>query len=112
MKLLVGLLLIACASAQAPEKREYFPVPVAKMPANHHTHVQVTGKVTLVRKEGDGDTHIRLEDGGAFIVAECIPKLPCQVPKVGQTVTVKGISRFDGEHKWTECHPVEELTIQ
>jgi hypothetical protein len=71
--------------------------------------VQVTGKVTLVRHEADGDLHIRIEDGGAFIVAECIPKLPCAAPKVGDTVTVTGISRFDGEHKWQEIHPVETL---
>jgi hypothetical protein len=94
--------------------RTYYPVSISDLAAgkNFHTHVQVTGKVTLVKHEGDGDTHIVLSDGKNFIVAECIPKLPCQAPAVGQTITVRGISRFDGEHKWNELHPVESLKVQ
>jgi hypothetical protein len=99
----IGLLLAALIT------RPYYPVTIAQMAAgkNFHTHVAVTGKVELVKTEKDGDTHIKLTDGKAFIVAECIPKLPCKPPTVGSTITVYGISRFDGEHKWWECHPVE-----
>ena len=81
---------------------------------NVHTHIQVTGTVTLVKHEKDGDLHIRIVDGkGNFLIAECIPKLPCKVtPKKGQTVTIRGIYRFDGEHKWYEAHPVEDIEIQ
>ena len=94
--------------------RQYFTVSIADLAAgrNFHTHVRVTGKVTLVKHEGDGDTHIVLSDGKSFVVAECIPKLPCQEPKVGDTITVEGISRFDGEHKWAEVHPVETIEVK
>ncbi len=99
--------------------RHYFPVSISDLSAgrNFHTHVQVTGKVTLVKRQGDGktigdgDLHIRISDGKNFIVAECIPKLPCPEPKLGQTITVEGISRFDGEHKWYEVHPVETIKV-
>jgi hypothetical protein len=108
MKLLLPGVLLALALL-----RPYFPVTIAQMAAgkNFHTHVRVTGTVTEVASEPDGDTHIRLSDGQAFIVAECIPELPCRRPVLGQMVTVEGISRFDGEHKWYEVHPVEKLTI-
>ena len=76
---------------------------------NFHTHVRVVGRVLLVKYEKDGDLHIKLGDGKYFIVAECIPKLPCKPPIVGGRVTVEGIARFDGEHKWFEVHPVENL---
>lgn len=91
--------------------RPYWPVTIADMAAgkNHHTHVEVSGKVVLVRHEQDGDLHIRLTDGSNFVVAECVPELPCKAPKLGDAVTVQGISRFDGEHKWYEVHPVENL---
>jgi hypothetical protein len=94
--------------------RTYYPVSIADLAAgkNFHTHVQVTGKVTLVKHEGDGDTHIVLSDGKNFVVVECIPELPCQAPKVGQTVTAEGIYRQDYEHRWFELHPCEKLTIQ
>lgn len=95
-------------------QRNYFPVSIQRMATGHnyHTHVMVIGQVALVEKQIDGDLHIRLTDGKYFIVAECILSLPCTKPKVGQTVAVKGISRFDGEHKWYEVHPVENLVIQ
>lgn len=90
--------------------RFYFPVPVCGMKSNFHTHVSVTGRVALIKREADGDTHMRLVANGCFITAECIPELPCSVkPHVGDSVTVQGISRFDGEHKWYEVHPVEHI---
>jgi hypothetical protein len=90
--------------------RPYHKVTIAQMATTAYTHVEVTGKVTLVRTEDDGDTHIRLTDGKNFVVAECIPVLRCpRVPKVGETITVRGISRFDKEHGWYEIHPVETL---
>jgi hypothetical protein len=95
--------------------RTYYPVSIADLAAgrNFHTHVQVTGKVVLVKHEADGDLHIRLSDGSQFIVAECIPKLPCQEPKRGQTVTVQGIYRRDQKHgNWAEVHPVESLEVK
>lgn len=102
---MIWLLLVAVIS------RPYFPVTVSDLAAgrNFHTHVAVTGAVTYVKREADGDTHIRLGNGKVFVVAECILALPCKAPKVGQKITVRGISRFDLEHKWYEVHPVESL---
>jgi hypothetical protein len=37
--------------------------------------------------------------------------LPCSIPKVGRSVTVEGISRFDAKHKFWEVHPVENAAI-
>lgn len=97
--------------------RYYWPVSVLVLASGSfkHTHVQVTGIVSYtVATESDGDTHIKLvsiypDSTHAFIIAECIPKLPCRHPKTGDTITVRGISRYDPEHHWYEVHPVEEL---
>jgi hypothetical protein len=107
MKALVTLMLFA-------ESLFYQHTTVEKLALGqvHMTRAEVTGKVTLVKKEADGDMHIRVSDGKHFIVAECMPQMPCVRPKVGQAVTVQGITRFDGEHKWFELHPVTKLTIQ
>ena len=95
------------------EPRQYFKVAIADMPANHYTHVEITGKVKSVKSERDGDTHIQVSDGADFIIAECIPKLPCSViPDVGQGVTIRGISRYDRENHWYEVHPVEEIEVK
>jgi len=95
------------------EPRQYFKVAIADMPANHYTHVEITGKVASVNPEKDGDTHIQISEGTGFIIAECIPKLPCSViPDVGQTVTIRGISRYDRENHWYEVHPVEEIEVK
>jgi len=79
----------------------------------------VSGFVTQVAKGEDGDTDIRIcenpkidgMDRGRCIVAKCIPKLPCDVPRLGKPITVKGITQYVakvGTH-WWEIHPVEEI---
>ena len=101
------------ADQSSEEPRQYFKVAIADMPANHYTHVEITGKVKSVKSERDGDTHIQVSDGADFIIAECIPKLPCSViPDVGQGVTIRGISRYDRENHWYEVHPVEEIEVK
>lgn len=96
--------------------RYYWPVSVALLSSGSfkHTHVQVTGIVAYAVTEDDGDLHIKLtsvtpDTLNRFIIAECIPSLPCRHPKSGDTVTVRGISRYDPEHRWYEVHPVEQL---
>ena len=69
-------------------------------------HAKVTGKVLKVISETDGDIHIRLSDGTNFIICEIIPELPLPKPRTGKTITIWGIVRYDGEHKWWELHPV------
>ncbi len=68
----------------------------------------VMGEVSVVRKEEDGDFHVKLVDGDKFIVYEICPEYPIIPPKVGQRVVVKGIVRYDphGGHGWWEIHPV------
>ena len=79
----------------------------------------VSGFVTHVAKGDDGDTDIRIcenpkidgMDRARCIVARCIPKLPCDGPRVGKPITVKGITQYVakvGTH-WWEIHPVEEI---
>lgn len=106
------MLLVFLLLTQQPT-RTYWPVTVDQLAAGQvkHTHVKVTGRVRLVRHEDDGDLHIKLTGVKNFIVAECIPALPCQEPSLGAQVTVFGISRFDGEHKWWEVHPVEQIHV-
>ena len=83
------------------------------------TRAAISGFVTQVAKGDDGDTEIRIcenpkidgMDRAHCIVAKCIPKLPCDVPRLGKPITVKGITQYDakvGTH-WWEIHPVEEI---
>lgn len=94
--------------------RTYWSATVAQLASGtfRHTHVAVTGIVAYTRIEDDGDLHMRLvaDTGTVFIIAECVPRLPCRRPQNGERVTVKGIQRFDPEHSWREVHPVEELS--
>lgn len=66
----------------------------------------VIGTVTYVKREADRDWHIRLEEGGRFIICEIIPELPGKPPRVGDRIVVKGIVRWDAQHRWAELHPV------
>jgi len=98
----------------APVSRTYWPATVAQLASGtfRHTHVLLSGIVAYSRLEDDGDIHIRIvgDTGAAFIIAECIPKIPCRRPHNGEHITVKGIQRRDPEHGlWVEIHPVEEL---
>lgn len=101
----------ASAQSHSPVARPYWPVTVEQVPTTAHTHIKVTGRVRLVRREDDGDLHIKLTGTTGFIVAECIPALPCPQPPVGQRITVYGISREDKEHRWYEVHPVERWEL-
>jgi hypothetical protein len=110
---MIGLLLALALS------RPYHVETVASLAASKHTHVEVSGTVTLVRKEADGDLHIRISDGKIFVVAEIIPTLKPSaafpVPTVGQCVRVRGIHRREWEPGhgggWEEIHPVEALVL-
>ncbi len=83
------------------------------------THVAVSGFVTRAGREETGDIAIRICDNPKVesmdrahcIMAKCIPKLPCEVPRIGKPITVRGISRYDAGigHHWWEIHPVEQV---
>lgn len=108
VRLCVLLLLLGHADAG----RVYHKVAIAMLARSSWTHVEVEGRVTLVRDEADGDVHIRLADPqGRWMVAEVIPLIPLPRPAVGQHVRVRGIRRWDSRHRWVECHPVETIEL-
>lgn len=113
------LFLVACAlvclSGAAQAQRTYWKGNVSRM-ASHtfsHTHVRLDSVVVVyTAAEADSDFHVRVRDPrdtvwSHFIIAECIPAIPCTRPRVGDLVTVYGIMRYDAEHGWAELHPVE-----
>lgn len=123
-------LALALSARSSNAQRNFHPRTIAQItaesPANWKhplTHIQVSGWVTYVVKEGDGDLHVRLCDSAKLksmdvarcIVAEIIPELTPKgyfKLKVGQHISVDGIYRYDGEnpgHHWHECHPVTEM---
>jgi hypothetical protein len=104
-------LLLLLLFAAAGETRAFHPVPLAHLEITKWTHVHVCGTVALVKHEADGDIHIRLEDGKAFIVAEIVPYHRLPPPKLHTRICVDGISRKDGDHGWSEVHPIEAWTL-
>ncbi len=108
-----SLLIAACLITT----RTYWNVNLVTYAAvgSVHTHVVVTGYVAYAVCESDGDIHIKIVPTiGAtspFIIAECIPSLPCVKPATSAQVRVSGISRRDAEHSWYEVHPVEKLEV-
>lgn len=110
--LLLALLAASPLSAQTIVSRRYWVTSIDTLWIGHqkHTHTEVTGRVVYRRWEDDGDRHIKiasLSDSTKFIIAECIPALPCRAVSIGEIITVRGISRYDPEHDWREVHPVE-----
>lgn len=101
----VMLALIMPSTADRPS-RKYWPVTLAALAATPHPYVCTQGRVALVKREADGDLHVRLEAGGAFGVMEALPELPMAPPVLGTYVEACGIPRYDGMHKWGEIHPV------
>lgn len=89
----------------------YHAIAVADFARKRLTHVCTHGIVTLKKREADGDIHLRVSDGDAFIVAEIIPQLPLPAPKLHDTVEVCGTRRYDDApgHGWWEVHPVERV---
>jgi len=111
---MIGLLLLL----QLLPVRTYWPTTVAKLSSGTfaHTHAELDSVlVVYVASETDGDYHMRLRDRGDtiavhYIIAECIPELPCRHPKVGELIPwIRGITRRDNEHHWVELHPVEAM---
>lgn len=117
MRFLILVLLLAIA-APLHAQRTYWHATIAQLAAGGypHTHAELDSVVVdYVRAEADSDYHIRLRDPrdtipSHFVVAECIPSLPCRHPKLGQIISVRGIYRIDAEHLWSELHPVEWIS--
>lgn len=121
--LVLAMALVSGARAAEPV-RTYHPLTIAQITSDDpvhwkhlRTHVHACGWPTYVKREADGDLHVRICDSmgvermdrARCFVAEGIPKMQIAVPKVGEYLCVDGIFRFDGEHGhgWCEVHPVE-----
>lgn len=73
-------------------------------------HACVTGTVTEVIHEGDGDKHFWLTLDGVTksrFACEITPQQSLPAPAVGAHVRVYGIFRYDLAHGWCELHPVD-----
>lgn len=104
------------AANPAAVARTYHRVPLAKVATTKWTHIETCGPVVYVRymdpkHGGDGDWHVTLAEGRVKVVVEIIPLIPLVVPKKGQTIQVRGISRYDKGHGWAEIHPAEHIQI-
>lgn len=117
MRSLIALALLAALGSPLAAQRTYWHATVAQLASGTfpHTHVELDSVVVDYKAaEADSDFHIRLRDPrdtmpSHFIVAECIPLIPCRHPRLGETISVWGIYRKDSEHLWAEVHPVEKL---
>lgn len=93
------------------------------------TRVELSGYIVYRAKEADGDVHLWVCDQDKqfpdemkpgkkvrshCFVAEIMPDLPPEglSPVVGLEMTIDGITRWDGEHKWLELHPVEKAAVK
>jgi hypothetical protein len=115
MRLIFAALLLT--SFAVPETRYFHPVDCAKFADNGSTwtHVSVIGNVRKSHREKDGDIHLEVCDttGQHCFEAEIVPYHPVSLFRAhpGAQVRVKGISRYDRQHKWWEIHPVEEIEV-
>ncbi len=108
-------IIILLAAMCAITTRTYWMIDATEFATvgSPHTHVSVSGWVTYVRCEDDGDVHLRIVPAqgttAPSFIAECIPSMPCTRPAIGAHIKVNGISRRDPEHQWWEIHPVETI---
>lgn len=103
----LGTLPVPPIVGMSGEDRTFHRVPLERVKDSRWTHIESCGVVTLVKHEADGDAHIRLDAGGAFLVVEIVPYHHLPLPKVKQTIVARGISRLDRTHGWYELHPLE-----
>jgi hypothetical protein len=73
--------------------------------------VCTSGRLTYHRRQADGDVHLKLEDGGTFIIAEVIKEIPLPIPRTGSRVEVCGITRYDKTHRWYELNPARTIRV-
>src|SRR4051812_25406611 len=88
----------------------YHSIAVKDFAKRRLTHVCTVGVVTYIKHEEDRDWHYRIEDGGAYIVAEVTEQTPLPepfLPKKGDRVEICGTRRYDDAHAWWEIHPTE-----
>lgn len=84
----------------------------------------VSGKVTKIYRERDGDLHVYVQTAKQLLNVEIICYNPKNAticngykntiakPKIGQTIYVKGDFVKDKHHNWVEIHPVKAIKIK
>lgn len=94
---------------QSNHKEELYPlVPISTLNKSlfFGPRAAVIGEVTDTVKVDDGDWHINIKDDkGNTMVVEAIPEYKMAIPKVGLKIKIRGITRYDLEHRWWELHP-------
>lgn len=131
---LVAALLAVCSSLcgavepKAPSDVQIVRLATGTCKSRIPTHVRITGAVASVRKEADGDYHVRLcaePKGAPCVVVEIIPSLSADrivtpktraartkaVVRKGDRLEVVGISRWDVHHSWWEIHPATSIKV-
>jgi len=81
-----------------------------------HPNQELTGTVTAVRSEADGDTHVQVTpdpayaslafQGMSYVVVEPMPGQGIPVPNLGDHIDVVGTHVYDTNHGHNEIHPV------
>ncbi len=81
-----------------------------------HINQELTGTVTAVKAEADGDTHVEVTPdppyaylcytGQNYLVVEPMPGQGITPPNVGDHIHVVGTHAFDTNHGHNEIHPV------
>jgi hypothetical protein len=81
-----------------------------------HTDQELTGTVTAVRSEQDGDTHVEVHPdppyaalaytGQNYVVVEPMPGQNIPTPSIGDHIHVVGTHVYDTNHGHNEIHPV------
>jgi len=81
-----------------------------------HTNQELTGTVTAVRGEADGDTHVEVTpdpayvalafSGQNYVVVEPMPGQSIPTPSIGDHIQVVGTHVYDTNHAHNEIHPV------
>jgi hypothetical protein len=135
LALATGIMCVGCGDsssrARAPSRRQSAPpcaAPKGVLAGVYHPsrlHVlaacrTVSGTVTAISHEQDGDLHIGVDSGGAVtnavnrsklrgdLLVEFMPRdgghLPA--PSIGDHVSLTGAWVLDTNHRWDELHPV------
>lgn len=89
----------------------------------HSRCMVVSGTVTALAREADGDYHIQVSGvnrkllrpaNGGHLVLERVPAFPIRLPAVGSRVTVVGPYVTDNfvNHGWNEIHPTWHIAVR
>lgn len=121
----IGLMMVAASTSaieQTYEKVELAKFASADLTKGVPNRVETSGQVQNTQAETDGDMHIRVcpigpktpreEIAKRCIIAECTIAQPCEKPKMGAVIVVRGLTRYDYGHKHWELHPLDSWEVK